>query len=212
MQEIQAQQGTRLSDTPPWMSYDRELDQKLSPRLAEAVEEYAQHHHEESNSSQAKEELHRQRELNAQVAKEYQWLTPEQYADVEARIGRVLDYGEFISKLRKLGWDANAMFWYREHPHRDKLTLLHGNYFGTEDPKVACWVQYGYMPEFSIMRFDEHGVPLDERRRGWRTCLLQLILKGILTEDLVDREFGKATGPASERYNSTLYAWRKQRF
>jgi hypothetical protein len=65
------------------------------------------------------------------------------------------------------------------------------------------------MPELSIMNFDEHGVPLAERMRGWRTCLLQLILKSAITEEKADEIFGSPkTTAAFHRYNSTLQGFR----
>jgi hypothetical protein len=79
-----------------------------------------------------------------------------------------------------------------------------------EPPKMACWVQDGFCPEYSIMKFDDHDVPLDERMRGWRTPLLQMILLGILKEEIVEQVFGKAEGPASTKYNSLLYAIRNR--
>lgn len=207
MQEIMAQQGTRLdTKNAPWETYSQELDQKLDPQLAEAVEEYSQRHHKKTGS-QAQEELCRQKELSDSVAKEYQWLTPEEYEQIEPRIGRPMNFATFITKLRN---DCKLKCFYREHVHADKLTLVHTNAAATTEPEVACWVAYGWMPEFSIMRFDDHGVPLNERRRGWRTCLLQMILKGILNESTVTRVFGEATGPASERYNSLLQANRNR--
>ena len=43
MQEIQKAQGTRLSETSPWDSYENELTgQKMSPELAAQVADYAQ--------------------------------------------------------------------------------------------------------------------------------------------------------------------------
>jgi hypothetical protein len=41
-QEIQKSQGTRLSETAPWESYDSELGVPMSPELAVEVAEYAQ--------------------------------------------------------------------------------------------------------------------------------------------------------------------------
>lgn len=206
-QEILAQQGTRLSSKAPWETYDAEMDVRMNPRLAEEVAAYEQTRIEETNSSEAKEELHRQKELNEQVAKEYQWLHPSEYVEEGPRVGRVLHSDEFISKLRRKG----VRCWYIEHPQPRKLTLLYYR-DGMEKPEVACWVQAGHMPEYSFMNFDEHGVPLAEKRRGWRTCLLQMVLKGIISEARAVQAFGVAHGPASERYNRTLCEWRKTRF
>jgi hypothetical protein len=67
------------------------------------------------------------------------------------------------------------------------------------------------MPELSTFRFDEHGVPTTEKFRGWRTCTLQLILKGVISEKKANEVFGKpATTPAFHRYNATLQQFRNQ--
>lgn len=199
-------QGTRLSEANPWDTYSTEMDTQLTPELAAAVAEYAERSYEVgATSSQTKEELHRQQEINDDIAKEYQWLTEEEYADIEQRVGRVMHAAVFINKLRE---EAHINCWYAAHPHPDKAVLFHdaGNLL---PPDNACWVQIGYMPELSIMNFDEHGAPLAERRRGWRTCLLQLILKGIINEDKANEIFGhpKQT-EAFNRYNSTLQNFR----
>jgi hypothetical protein len=84
---------------------------------------------------------------------------------------------------------------------------------GSKEPEVGCWVQQGVMPELSIMRFDERGIPLDERRRGWRTAILQLILKNLITETKAIQVFGRPkTTKAFSRYNAMLYEWRKRSF
>lgn len=193
-----------MSERAPWETYGEELDVKMSPELAQQVAEYAKRNRHESTSNQAKEELARRKEQNDETAKEYQFLHPDEYADEGPRIGRIMHSSEFITKLRD---DCKLKCWYREHPQPRKVTLMVQPKPGLP-PEVACWVQEGFMPEFSIVRFDDHGVPLDERLRGWRTPLLQLIIKGLLTEHGAHDVFGEARGPASERYNSTLYGFR----
>jgi len=205
-QDIQKTQGTRLSETAPWETYDSELSgPKMSPELAAQVAAYAEKRYQDAPvSSEAQEVLAENREINQEIAKQYQWLDPKDYADVEARIGKVMTHAEFITKLRQAG----VTCFYRQHPHPDKATLLYiPNGFG--DPEVACWAQLGQMPELSIMNFDQYGAPLAERRRGWRTCLLQIILKGIITEETANRIFGNPRNDAAfARYNSTLQAFR----
>ena len=200
-----AGQGTRLSESAPWESYGAEMEAKMSEEMAVLVAEYAERAYEaDATSNQNKEELHRQQEDNDELAKQYQWLKEEEYEDIEQRIGRVMHSSVFISKLREIGVSC----WYTEHPQPRKITLLVAPNSQTP-PELGCWAQQGFMPELSIMRFDDHGVPLDERRRGWRTCLLQLILKGFVTEQAANEVFGnpKQTD-AFDRYNSTLQAFR----
>lgn len=193
-------------DINPWDAYAAEMIEKLDPNLEAAVAAYAEHMYEEDQtSSQNKEELHRQREINKEIAKDYQWLTPDEYADVEARIGVPMNHAEFIGLLRKAG----VICYYREHVQPDKVTLLYTNNPGAEALEVGCWVTYGYMPELSMMNFDAQDAPTNERRRGWRTCLLQLILKGVISEEKANKVFGKPdVTPQYHRYNATLQSFR----
>ena len=157
IQEIQATQGTRLSETAPWESYDTELTgTKMSPELAAQVADYAQKRYQDAPvSSQTQEVLAESREINEDIAKQYQWLDPKDYADVEARVGRVMSHAEFITKLRQAG----VTCYYVQHPHIDKVTLVYQPH-GVEQSEVACWLAYGQMPELSIMNFDQYGAPL----------------------------------------------------
>lgn len=207
-QEIQRSQGTRLQEAAPWETYAAEMGQNLNPELAAEVEEYAQKHYVDTKpSSQTQEVLAEQQEINQEISSQYQWVTPDEYADFEARIGQVHDHSWLINGLRKAG----VACWYTAHPHPDKLVLLWSN--GGAPREVACWVQYGQMSELSIMNFDRYGAPLAERRRGWRTVLLQLILKGVITEEKANEIFGKPRHDAAfDRYNSTLFEWRTKKF
>jgi len=202
LQEIEAQQGTRLRKENPWDSYSASFTEKLDPKLEAEVKEYSQRRHDKS-SSQNKEELHKQKEINEELGKQYQWLHPSEYIDAGPRIGKILSHAEFIKILRKSGLEC----WYVQHPHLDKLTLLVLDKM-SHKPEFAAWAAYGYMPEYSIMNFDRYGVPLAERYRGWRTVLLQLILQGLISEERADKFFGKAHGPASGRFLKTCYGIR----
>jgi len=205
-EEIQAAQGTRLrTDVNPWETYGQEMDADpdITPELQRQIDEYAKHTHDDS-SNQNKEELARWQEHNEEIAKDYQWVTPEEYADEGARVGTPVHSSDFIKRLQKTG----VKCWYRAHPQPRKLTLVIENKI-SKRPEVGCWVQSGFMPELSIMTFDEHHVPVAEKYRGWRTCLLQLILKSVISEQVADEVFGKPkTTEAFHRYNSTLQSFR----
>jgi hypothetical protein len=206
MPEINGQ-GTRLEERAPWESYDDELlDQSLSEELEAEIAEYSKHRWDPDGpvDSETADTLAEMVEANAEEAQQYAWATPDEYQDVKARIGKVMHSSEFIQTLRKAGVEC----FYRQHPHADKAVLWIITK-GTEEK--ACWVQQGNMPELSILKFDRYGVPLDERMRGWRTALLQLILADYITEDKANRYFGfpKLTA-AFGRYNSTLYEFRNR--
>lgn len=187
-----------------WETYADEIIGKDSAEMEAAVAAYAKNRH-ASSSAQNQEELARWKEGNAEIAKQYQWVKPEEYADLGPRAGKILTYDEFITILRT---KCKLTCFYREMGHDQKLALWVQKDAMTL-PEVACWVQRPFMIEYEVMRFDDKGVPLDSRYRGWRTCLLQMILKKMLTEQQVNRAFGPATGPASPRYNQTLQSIRK---
>jgi len=203
-EEILATQGTRLREKAPWETYGAEMDADpdITPELQLQIDEYSKHVH-ESTSNQNKEELARWKEHNEELSKEYQWVEPSEYADKGARIGTPMHSSDFISRLQKAG----VKCWYRFHGQPRKITLVIQR--GGNPPEVGCWVQLGFAPELSIMEFDEHGIPLAEKFRGWRTCLLQLILKSVITEEKADEVFGKPkTTEAFHRYNATLQSFR----
>lgn len=202
-QKVQAQQAA--VKTSWWGDYDAEITPEQDPALVEAMAEYAGRVSDAEASSQTKEELARQKEISEDVAAEYRWLSPEEYKDEHERIGSIMHSSVFITLLQKAGVNC----WYRNHPQPGKVTLIVQR-LGLE-PEVACWCQQGYAPELSVMRFDEHGVPLAEKYRGWRTSLLQLILKGIIKEKVANKVFGAPkTTPAFARYNLTLQHFRNQ--
>ena len=200
--EIKKVQGTRNSETAPWETYDNEFEND-DPALLAAMAEYAERVSDAEASSQTKEELARLKQGAEEQAREYQWVTPEEYKNEGDRIGRIMHNVVFLNSLRKAG----VKCWYRAHPQAGKITLIIQR---EELPaEVGCWCQQGFAPELSIMRFDSHGVPLAEKYRGWRTCLLQLILKGVISQKKAEEVFGKApTTPAFHRYNATLQQFR----
>lgn len=201
-EEIQKHQGTRFKEKSPWETYGNELE-KEDPAMLEAIAEYANRVSDAESSSETKEALAERKEYNDSNARQYQWVTPDEYADAGSRIGRVMHSSTFITYLQRAGVNC----WYRQHPQAGKVTLIVQR--EELEAEVGCWVQIGFMPELSVMRFDDHGIPTVEKFRGWRTCLLQLILKSVISEKDADQFFGKpATTPAFHRYNSTLQMFR----
>jgi hypothetical protein len=198
--QVQKFQGTRNSEAAPWTTYGTE--EKLSAAQEAAIAAYAANVHNDS-SNQTKEELARWKEGNDDIAKEYQFVKPDEYNDIDARTGRIMHSSEFINILRSAGIQC----WYRDHPQQGKVTLVVKK--EGQAPEVGCWCQLGFAPELSVMDFDDHGVPLAEKFRGWRTPLLQLILKKVISEDVANKFFGKPkVTTAYDRYNSTLKSFR----
>ena len=188
----------------PWEDYSQTVVGDDSAEMDAAVQAYAQNRHDRS-SQQSLEELARWQEGNREIAKEYQFVKPEEYADIGPRRGKIYTYDQFITILRT---KCKLNCWYREMNHPQKLALV-AQKDGFSLPEVVGWVQRPYMQEYEVVRFDEHGVPLDSRFRGWRSVCMQLALKGFLKENTIERAFGRACGPASEKYNKFMQSLRQ---
>jgi aromatic ring hydroxylase len=77
-EEIKKAQGTRNNAEAPWKTYDGEFDND-DPALLAAMAEYASNVSDAEGSSQTKDELARLKQSSHEAAREYQWVTPEEY-------------------------------------------------------------------------------------------------------------------------------------
>ena len=204
-EQIQAMQGTRKSEKAPWETYNDQMTERLDPELEAAIAEFASHDPHGHTDSQTDEELCRVKEENDNLARDYQWLNPGEYEDEKARIGLIMHSSELIKKLTE---ECGISARYRPHPQPKRITLLVDTSQGIKGMEVACWVQFGYMPEYSICNFDDHGVVLQEAYRGWRTVLLQLLVKHMIDEETINLVFGEAVGPAARKYLELVRAFR----
>jgi len=74
-----------------------------------------------------------------------------------------------------------------------------------------AYLQIPCMYEWSILRLDKHGLPNGEDYRGWRTVIVQLIEKEVLTEQQAHRIFRPPTESiVSRRYRKSLYLFRNR--
>jgi hypothetical protein len=194
--------GTAGREQAPWLDYDKAVVGEDTPEMQKAIEAYALHRH-EGSSAENEETLARMREENYNSVSEFRFLDPSEYKDLGPRIGQIYGYDEFISKLRKIGIKC----FYREMGHPQKLALWVQKNSMTE-PQVACWVQRPFMIEYEQVAFDDKGLPTGSKHRGWRSCLLQMRMKELITEEQINKHFGRASGPASARYLSTMQSLR----
>jgi hypothetical protein len=179
------------------------------PQVEKDMLAYAQRRYEEADSlksSQNQEELARQTELSTEASKSARWIKQDELRMHPSRMGKILTASEFISILQR---KCKLNCWYTDTvlAQTGFLALVVTNNTGTEAMAV-CGVQPGAMPEYSVMYFDQHDCPTKERYRGWRTVLLKLILKGIITEEKAHAAFGRPDGPAARRYLEILYGAR----
>lgn len=73
-----------------------------------------------------------------------------------------------------------------------------------EDRRVNR-LQVPLSPEWSVLRFDEFDVPVNEKYHGWRTALLSLIVNRVITRKQAEQAFGKPKGEAGSFYRKQLF-------
>lgn len=121
------------------------------------------------------------------------------------RIGRVMDSKIFLEKLKTL---IPGLRWYPGNIEGDISVYVQDN-SQPSGLKYLWYIPEGVIPEFSLHEFDERGVPVKEKMRGWRTPLLRVILSDMITESQANQIFGRACeNLASEVWNRRLFAKR----
>jgi len=123
-------------------------------------------------------------------------------ANAERQAGNSLTTTKFAAKLRRVNPDLVL----EPHPNRktqpwnaDK-SCIYLSLPGKKEFLIVC--EADWMPEWSVMDTKELRrpeaktawksvrVPYHEVKRGWRTVLVRLIQKGIISLDAAEREFG----------------------
>ena len=202
--------GTELSEEAPCQSYDKQMDvsRNWSPRMKAAVAEYSQRRHEKVHSA-GLEEVMRQNELSTESVKEYRFFRQfeDQLTDEKQRRGELMFCLDFVEKLNEI---------VPAYLSAKVIKGLSGLYVFTPDVKgghwhYVCGVQASMMNEYSVIYLDSHGLPLNEKKRGWRTVLLRLITNSFITEEDAHRIFGEPfSGPISRRYREQLWYFRNR--
>jgi hypothetical protein len=212
---------TSNPNVEPWKSYDREMSTEIrDPKLAAEVKEYESRPKHERPDSLTAEELAEIREQNMAMVSQFRFDHQEELLDEKTRMGQTMQDTEFLARLAKIGVEGcfvPGVFRTKSRVslsgYKEYVVVGLKCWVPTENGggwKFVCQIQPGIMPEYSVLRVDDHYVPLGEKYRGWRTVGLRLIMAGIVTEEQFHKEFGEATGPASRRYRETLFGWRNR--
>lgn len=153
----------------------------------------------------------KEQNYSSEAVKKQRFVNQEDYEDDLARQGKWMHSGELILRIKKLVPD---------------LVVRDGNFIGDlavfmtypcsqpdldgRDFKYLFYIPIGWMPEASLIEFDDRDVPVREKKRGWRTPLLRLIKAGFLTEEDCEAEFGKPTPGADAVWNRELWQYRNR--
>lgn len=168
---------------------------------------------EDSHDTEGIETMLCEFEANVERSKRERWQGQERWQgreNEEARLINFLTPVKFIRRLQLAGIDARieyspyARFWLNNFTRAGRVGIgahVKDDETGKTTTRVVSTLQDGVGPEWSLMRFNEYGVPTNERYRGWRTTLLQMIMAGVLTE----AEAAKAFGPVPINHTSLFY-------
>ena len=144
-------------------------------------------------------------------------------SDEKARMIHPMDSRQFIEKLRKNGVHC---FTYQVPPSAGTPEAMHntvglwaevpnergiGHLYQGINHQYMTWMDIPFMYEWSVLRVDEHKIPIGEKYRGWRTVLTRLIARKVLTEIKAHQIFGEPLGTTSKIYKRTLFNLRNGR-
>jgi hypothetical protein len=176
-------------------------------------------------------------ELNVMASREFRWEGQERWQgkDNEAmRTVNILTPVQFIEKLQAAGISAEMEPQLKPEQHFDENGVLQRYDVEASNAKIClgravyrgvvalrAWVKGEFIrvdklqvpcgPEWTVVRFDEYNVPQEEKYHGWRTAVLALIIRGVITEAEAERAFGRVVeNPASALYREELFKWRSE--
>ncbi|MCU1305163.1 MAG: hypothetical protein JWQ87_5447 [Candidatus Sulfotelmatobacter sp.] len=180
-----ARGAIQIDDSQPGQGFeDDETEIPLTPELAKQVEEIEDRIANRKVASSADELASAYKEENVNAVRKQRLPFQADLSDWHP--GRILWMGEFLAKLQLIRPDA----FLAEVSHLGLRGL--GFAIGGVATYSGVSIQNGNAPEWSEFRFDAHGIPTSEKKRGWRAVLLALIRNDFITVEDSDRIFGKA--------------------
>lgn len=124
----------------------------------------------------------------------YRLWDHESFKDFERRKGMVLHSSEFIERVCRI----NPSIFVQHQLNFEGDWGLYLDILGRQ--VYLSGLSKGWLTEFSYTLVDERNLPTEERR-GWRTVLMRLMSKGVMTWEEVETEFGNSEGANSDRWH-----------
>lgn len=160
-----------------------------------------------------KESFAAEKEISDEMAEQYQIEDQEDLLNEAARKVNPMSTDAFVYKLRSNGIKCftvyNGDLLPPGHPLRATVALWCIPPKRTGAARYICYLQIPAMYEWSVLRVDRHNIPIGEKFRGWRTVLMELIKKEILTEYQAHQIFGYPSGNrVFRRYRRSLWEFR----
>jgi hypothetical protein len=197
------------------------------PRVQEALARLEQEKREARTTHETIEKAQMLYELNARATQKNQWDDQGRWIgkeNEEMRIVNILTPQQWLGRLESVIGERRV-FLNRyavlkrvavlvQNTEKNRSVIITPGQIETpsmkDDLLSVGTLQFPCGPEWMVMKFDEYGVPTTPKYLGWRTVLLSLIVKGIITEKEAHKAFPLALGPAGDWYREQLFEYRSR--
>lgn len=147
------------------------------------------------------------KEQSDTMASRYKMPHQDELTNEKARKVNAWRTREFIDFLRVNGVQCFTI----DNGYPPQTVALWAFKPGTDHVVPVCYLQVPAMYEWSLLNLDHRGLPNGEAFRGWRTVEVQLIEKGIISEEFAHEIFGRPVdGSVSRRFRESLYLFRNK--
>lgn len=155
-----------------------------------------------------KESFAAEKEISDEMSEQYHMEDQEELTNEVARKVNPMSVDDFLLKLRQNGIKCFTVY----NGLKGTIGLWCLPPKQVAKARYVCYIQIPAMYEWSVLRLNEHFVPIGEKFRGWRTVLMELIKKEILTEYQAHKIFGQpSTHKVFRRYHRSLWELRNLR-
>jgi hypothetical protein len=155
----------------------------------------------------AREDYAEQKERSDAAASQFKDPDTDILTDEKARLVNFKTTNEFLTVLRNNGVSCKVA--YNNTPQTIALWAIGDPLLGMQN---ITWMQTPVMPEWDVMRTDEHGLEAGLAARGWRSVLVELVRKKVMSEDRIHQVFGQPVNRAfTVRYKKSLFNIRNGR-
>lgn len=150
-------------------------------------------------------------ENSCRSARAYRMEDQDDMCDEDASLRNFIDTNTFLDMLRSGGIKVKTY----QDPQLPQVAGLYAIKPGYEQLGFifVTSMQVPTMPEWSLLREEEHFIPNGEAAIGWRQVLVMLAMKDIADEKKLHTIFGEPNGTdRSRRYRRTMFGVRNGKF
>jgi hypothetical protein len=205
---IQTTPGLKEVDQP-WKEFHdmKTTNESIKQLLADGTPDWVRFPHDYKNF--VREAFAAEKEISDEMAEQYHMEDQEDLSNAKARMVNPMSTKDFIRKLRANGIKC---FIIDNGFPKNTVALWCIPPGSTGKARYICYMQVPAMYEWSVLKLDPWKKPVGEDYRGWRTVIVQLVEKEILTEYKAHQIFGQPSENAVfSRYRRSLWEARNKR-